>query len=85
MLEILIVLGCQFGTTNSCLSSVNAYAEHHNINKILNEFGQRHLILSYIATTAGIMKEQRIVIPLNSSFNFEVKPRSGLLTFTTGY
>jgi hypothetical protein len=75
MLEPLLLSLCLFSNSIACEKTAQAYSRYSGIEKVVEKVGTDYPVLSYAASIAGAIKEQRAVVPLiysNLFLSYEV-------------
>ncbi len=73
MLETLLIIACLGGTSNSCLSSGDAYQHYSGIDKVVEKISKENPILAQTVGAIGLYKERKLYFKVNGSYFYEAK------------
>lgn len=73
MLETLLLVSCLGGTSNSCMTTGEAYTKYSGIQRMVDQYGSEHPITAHVIGTIGLMKERRLYYKISGPWHHDIK------------
>ena len=80
MLETLLLVSCLSGTSNSCMTSGEAYTKYSGIDVIVDQYGKEHPLMAQTIGAIGLFKERKVYFKLQGPWFYEAKLNGNDLT-----
>lgn len=68
MLELLLVFACLNPSNDSCGKTTEAYGKQSGLEKMIQEYGEKHPTSAFIVGSAGLYREKRLYYQIYGNF-----------------
>lgn len=80
MLEMLLILACVNGTSQSCMTSGDAWQKYYGYDKIIEDYGQKNPIIAQTVSSIGLFHTKRLYYQISGPWYHEINAADGFKT-----